>query len=170
MFVNVAAAGDDFRFDFLRGIVDGGIWPENASFSDKVDPVTGRPVPYFMPGTQVYALDTFQGMPPTDRAIDAHSGGDFSDVDLEEIRAFLVRNSINNVHLAQGLFEETAQRIASAHGPFTLAHIDCDIYSAVACVEEYGTVFVNVLFRVTFLSVIFQTFEPETVSEIWACM
>ena len=89
-----------------------------------------------MPGTQVYALDTFKGMPPTNRAIDAHSGGDFGDVDLEEIRAFLARKRIDNVHLIQGLFEDTAQRIASAHGPFTLAHIDCDIYSAVACAYD----------------------------------
>lgn len=40
--------------DVIVGIVDGGIWPENASFSDKVDPATLRPVPYYEPGTQVY--------------------------------------------------------------------------------------------------------------------
>jgi subtilisin family serine protease len=40
--------------DVIIGIVDGGIWPENPSFSDKVDPVTLKPVPYFQAGTQVY--------------------------------------------------------------------------------------------------------------------
>ncbi|MDP1534478.1 MAG: S8 family serine peptidase, partial [Rubrivivax sp.] len=35
--------------------VDTGVWPESPSFSDKVDPVTGKPVPYNQPGTVVYA-------------------------------------------------------------------------------------------------------------------
>jgi subtilisin family serine protease len=39
--------------DVIVGIVDGGIWPENPSFSDKVDAMA-RPVPYYEPGTQVY--------------------------------------------------------------------------------------------------------------------
>jgi subtilisin family serine protease len=33
--------------------VDGGVWPEDPSFSDKVD-ASGKPVPYYMPGTVVY--------------------------------------------------------------------------------------------------------------------
>lgn len=33
--------------------VDGGVWPENPSFSDKVDAL-GKPVPYYAPGTVVY--------------------------------------------------------------------------------------------------------------------
>jgi hypothetical protein len=35
------------------------------------------------PGTMVFACGPFEGMPKTDKNVDAHSAGDFSDVDLE---------------------------------------------------------------------------------------
>lgn len=98
----------------------------------------GRVARETLPGAQIFALDTFAGMPPTDRAIDAHSGGDFGDAHMEEVAAFLSKQRLDNVHLVKGLFEETAGEIAARHGPFTLAHIDCDIYSAVAF--AYNTV------------------------------
>ena len=37
----------------IIGHVDGGVWPENPSFSDKVD-ANGKPVPYYEAGTVVY--------------------------------------------------------------------------------------------------------------------
>jgi len=88
------------------------------------------------PGTQVFALDTFTGMPATDRAVDAHSGGDFGDATLEEVGRFVTAQGIGNLTLVPGRFEQTARAIADQHGPFTLAHIDCDIHSAVACAYE----------------------------------
>jgi len=36
---------------------------------------------------RVFGLDTFAGMPPTDKTIDAHFAGNFSDVDLAELLA-----------------------------------------------------------------------------------
>lgn len=38
----------------IIGMVDGGITPESPSFSDKVDAVTGKPIPSQLPGTVVY--------------------------------------------------------------------------------------------------------------------
>jgi predicted O-methyltransferase YrrM len=89
-----------------------------------------------LPGTQVYALDTFRGMPATDPAIDAHHRGDFGDVDLAELRGIAAAEGLHNLHLIEGRFEETAAALVEKSGPFSLAHIDCDIYSAVAYAYE----------------------------------
>lgn len=84
------------------------------------------------PGMQVYALDTFAGMPATDAAVDAHSQGDFNDTSFEELRAFAGRAGLSNLHLVKGLFEDTAPGVLAQSGPIALAHVDCDIKSAVA--------------------------------------
>ena len=89
-----------------------------------------------MPGTQVFALDTFTGMPATDRRIDAHSGGDFGDARLEEVRRYVGERHLENLTLVPGRFEETSPELVAKHGPFVLAHVDCDIHSAVACAYE----------------------------------
>lgn len=81
--------------------------------------------------TKIYALDTFSGMPDTDKAVDAHSRGDFGDVDLDELEAIRQRAGLDNLTFVKGLFEDTAPQVLATAGPITLAHIDCDIYSAV---------------------------------------
>jgi len=84
------------------------------------------------PGTRVFACDTFAGMPPTDGAIDAHSEGDFKDVALDELRAFAQASGVDNIDFVQGLFQDTAPALLPRVGSLRLAHIDCDIHSAVA--------------------------------------
>jgi len=93
------------------------------------------------PGVNVYALDTFAGMPETDSNVDAHKAGDFSDVDLNELRSYAEKKGITNLHFVKGLFNDTAPSVLKEVKQVALAHIDCDIYSAVAysydAVKEY---------------------------------
>ncbi len=85
-----------------------------------------------LPGVKVYALDSFEGMPETDRAIDAHGKGDFADVDLAETRQYAERCKLDNLVFVKGLFEQTTQAVLAEAKSVALAHIDCDIYCAVA--------------------------------------
>jgi predicted O-methyltransferase YrrM len=88
------------------------------------------------PGMRVYALDTFEGMPATDKSVDAHGKGDFADTNLEELRAVTRSHGLDNVDFVKGLFEDSAPGLLTSVGRVALAHIDCDIYSAVAYAYE----------------------------------
>lgn len=81
--------------------------------------------------SQVWGLDTFGGMPPTDKMIDAHSEGDFADTDLEPLQEYTAQCGLKNLHWVKGLFEDTLDWVLAEAAPFALAHIDCDIRSAV---------------------------------------
>ncbi|MDK1389459.1 TylF/MycF/NovP-related O-methyltransferase [Sinorhizobium sp. 8-89] len=83
------------------------------------------------PGMQVYAFDTFEGMPATDPQRDAHRAGDFKDAGYEELLQLIEKEKIDNLHLVRGLFEDTAEAALKAISSVRLNHIDCDIYSAV---------------------------------------
>lgn len=84
-----------------------------------------------LPNTHVYAFDTYAGMPPTDRAVDLHTAGEFGDVNLDELRATAAAAGLDNLHFIQGPFEETAAPTLAKAGPIALTHIDCDIHSAI---------------------------------------
>ena len=83
------------------------------------------------PGMKVYALDSFVGMPPTDKNVDAHNAGDFSDTDLASLQARVDQLGLDNLILVKGLFEDTNAGVMNAAGKISLAHIDCDIGPAV---------------------------------------
>jgi Macrocin-O-methyltransferase (TylF) len=83
------------------------------------------------PGMNVYALDTFEGMPITDNNIDWHRTSDFNDVDYSRLLDIIDVNKLDNLILRKGLFEDTAETALRDAGAITLAHIDCDIYSSV---------------------------------------
>jgi hypothetical protein len=88
------------------------------------------------PGMRVFALDTFEGMPPTDRSVDAHGQGDFGDTSLEELMALARSRGLHNLEFVKGLFEDSAPSLLRSVGRVALSHIDCDIYSAVAFAYE----------------------------------
>ena len=84
------------------------------------------------PDRLIWALDTFAGMPPTDKRVDAHSEGDFRGTSLAEVQGAVAAAGLRNIRLVQGLFHDTAVRALAEAGPIALAHIDCDIKSACA--------------------------------------
>lgn len=83
------------------------------------------------PGMKVYALDTYEGMPATDKAVDAHNQGDFAGVDLEELRDYARKIGLSNVEFVKGYFEDTTPAVLERAGSVALAHIDCDILPSV---------------------------------------
>jgi SAM-dependent methyltransferase len=89
-----------------------------------------------LPGMRVLGLDTFEGMPETDAHRDAHHPGDFGDVDLAGLEAHVKRLSLTNLEFRKGLFQDTAREALEDLGGVALAHVDCDIHSAVACAYE----------------------------------
>ena len=83
------------------------------------------------PDIKIYALDTFEGMPKTDKSIDLHNEGDFADTSFQELQDYKKKLGLDNLILVKGLFEDTAPDVLKKVNGISLAHIDCDIYSAV---------------------------------------
>jgi len=84
------------------------------------------------PGRRIYALDTFTGMPLTDKRVDAHSQGDFADTSIGEVADAVSAAGLDNVTLVQGMFQDTSAAALAAAGSIALAHIDCDTKSGCA--------------------------------------
>ena len=83
------------------------------------------------PGMKVYALDSYAGMPQTDKNVDAHNAGDFSDTDVASLQARVDELKLDNLVLVKGFFEDTNAGVMAEAGKISLAHIDCDIAPAV---------------------------------------
>ena len=82
------------------------------------------------PEAMIFALDTFSGMPATDKTVDAHNESDFSDADLDRLLEEIDRLELRNLVPVRGLFEDTFPELALGKR-FGLAHLDADIYSAI---------------------------------------
>lgn len=90
----------------------------------------------FLPDAQVFAFDTFAGMPATDDKVDYHRSGDFRDVDLNALRQYAEVQGLHHLHFIRGRFEDTAGSTLSRVGKISFCHIDCDIRAAVECAYE----------------------------------
>ncbi|MDB5423374.1 MAG: protein of unknown function, putative Methyltransferase [Phenylobacterium sp.] len=88
------------------------------------------------PEAKVYALDTYAGMPATDLTRDAHHAGDFADTSQADLEARRDALGLTNLIVVRGRFEDSFPAIAATGATFGLAHIDCDIYSAVKYAQE----------------------------------
>lgn len=88
------------------------------------------------PGMKVYALDSFEGMPETDKNVDAHNKHDFGDVDFDELQQYVQKIGLRNLVFVKGLFQDTSETVLRKAKKIRMAHIDCDIKSAVEYAYE----------------------------------
>jgi len=89
------------------------------------------------PGAKLWAFDTFDGMPQTDKAVDFHSAGDFADVSLAEIREVAMSRGLKNIEFIQGKVEDTFPSGVPPSNAFGMAHIDLDIYHAIKHCQKH---------------------------------
>ncbi|MBB6251369.1 TylF/MycF/NovP-related O-methyltransferase [Nitrospirillum iridis] len=80
----------------------------------------------------IYALDTFSGMPPTDRVLDLHFAGNFDDASYEDVVNYIAETGLTNIKIIKGLFQDTLPTLLRDISALSAVHIDCDIYSAVS--------------------------------------
>ncbi len=69
-------------------------------------------------------------MPETDRKVDWHEQGNFKDTNLATLNAYVRSNNLTNLRFVQGRFEQTTDSVLAEARNLVLAHIDCDIQSA----------------------------------------
>lgn len=75
---------------------------------------------------KLYLFDTFAGMPETDKKMDYHVAGDFSDTSAESVAAFV--NQPDIVVIRKGFVPDTFAGLEQES--FAFAHIDMDIYQS----------------------------------------
>lgn len=75
----------------------------------------------------VYALDTFEGIPKANAAIDFHMKGDFCELSFKELGEVIRELGLTNLVLVKGLFEETLPKLLPTMKKVVLTHIDCDV-------------------------------------------
>lgn len=88
------------------------------------------------PNANLFAHDTFAGMPAVSAAADLHAAGDFADVDLPGLHQAKAHGDLDRLHIVQGLVQDTFPGSAPAGMRFGLAHFDMDIYEPTAFAQS----------------------------------
>lgn len=88
------------------------------------------------PDAAIYAHDTFAGMPAVNHSVDFHMPGDFANVDLEGLKAAKEEQGFDNLHLVQGLVQDTFPQSLPPGARLGLAHLDMDIYEPTVYAQE----------------------------------
>jgi predicted O-methyltransferase YrrM len=87
------------------------------------------------PNKKMYCMDTFGGMPETDKSIDAHNKGDFT-VSLESVQK-LMEPFKDRTTFVKGIFPRENAEILE-NEKFSLVHLDVDIYSSeIECIDFF---------------------------------
>jgi O-methyltransferase len=84
-------------------------------------------------GRTLHLFDTFAGMPDTNPEQDKHSAGDFRDIDLAAVQAYLAE--FDNVRFHPGFIPATLDAVAD--DTFAFVHIDLDIHDAILSATEF---------------------------------
>jgi O-methyltransferase len=85
------------------------------------------------PGVKLHLFDTFAGMPETDREVDVHRRGDFSDTSLAAVKQ--VVGNEERVEFHPGWIPESFRE--TPEQPIAMAHVDVDIFPSVRDCCEY---------------------------------
>jgi hypothetical protein len=92
------------------------------------------------PSREVYAFDSFEGLPPPDEQLDGEASLDREGWCLgveDNVRDALRRyGSAERLHIVKGWFEDTFPREASSVGPIAVLHADGDWYASVRLTLE----------------------------------
>ena len=90
----------------------------------------------FYPEARVYALDTFEGMPPIEKGLDLPPPDDFAATNLAIIDRTVKELGLTNIEFIKGLIQDTAPDVYARAGSVGLAHIDVVLHSAVVYAQD----------------------------------
>jgi O-methyltransferase len=92
------------------------------------------------PTREVYAFDSFEGLPPSDEELDGQDSVDRAGWCLgveDNVREALQRfGSPEHLHIVKGWFEDSFPREGAAVGPIAVLHADGDWYASVRLTLE----------------------------------